>query len=257
MSHVAVLIQARMSSRRLPGKVTRPLAGQPAILRMMERVARVERADTRMVVTSTDPSDDELHALCQRRGLDCFRGSLDDVLARFLAACPPACDTVVRLTGDCPLVDPALVDEHIQRYLDAGSEVQYLSNAFERTFPDGLDVEVFSREILEAAARDAHEPGDREHVTPWIIRNAKRRALTQAVDLSRLRWTLDTAEDYANISALYDTLYPSKPDFDRFDVYRLLLARPELLRVADPAELTAEAVELFRNRLQLQLQEKT
>lgn len=229
---VAVIVQARMSSTRLPRKVLLPLAGVPAIVQMMARVRRVERADACIVATSVHPTDDALAEVCDSHGLTCVRGALDDVLDRMHGAVPPDCDVVVRLTGDCPLIDPAIVDRHIECFVAEQPHVDYVSNAVVRTQPDGLDVEVISRAMLDRARKQACTPHDREHVTPWIRRRARTRALCQEVDLSALRWTLDTKDDYDNIAALYDALYDDDPTFDSGAIYRLLLRRPALIRVA-------------------------
>jgi spore coat polysaccharide biosynthesis protein SpsF len=225
-----------MSSSRLPGKVLAPLAGEPALARMMERVLRIDGADHRVVATSTDPSDDPVADACARRDIHCARGALDDVLARFLVAVPADHEIVVRLTGDCPLVDPDLVDRHLQRFLHEQPHVDYVSNVVERTMPDGLDVEVLTRPLLEEAQRRASSEFDREHVTPWIRRHARCLAVTQEVNLSALRWTLDTARDYEVLAAIYDELHPSRADFDSREVYELLLRRPELIHVAGSDE---------------------
>lgn len=227
---VSVVVQARMSSSRLPGKVAMPLAGAPAIVRMMERVQRV-KADHHVVATSDDPSDDELAELCATHGLECFRGPLDDVLGRVLDAAP-AEHHVVRLTGDCPLIDPALVDRHIETFRHERPWAQYVTNASVRTFPDGLDVEVVDRLILEEAARTATTTYDREHVTPWVRRRARSVPIAQDVDLSAIRITLDERADYDVIAAIYDALYPHDPTFGTEDIYRLMLSRPDLIRLA-------------------------
>jgi len=216
-----------MTSTRLPGKVLADLAGAPAIARMMERVARVRLASRAMVATSDDPSDDAVARVCADRGIECARGPLADVLGRFVRVAPEECDVVVRLTGDCPLVDPATVDRHVSVFLESRPEAEYVSNAVVRTMPGGLDVEVFSREILLRASRETSEPYDREHVTPWIQRNARARPVTQAVDLSALRWDLDTAADLSFVSWVYGELYPSSPAFTSVDVYRLLSRHPD------------------------------
>jgi len=235
---VAVVVQARMSSRRLPGKVLKPLAGAPAIVRMMERVSHTTRARLHLVATSDRPSDDPLAEVCREHGVRCVRGPLDDVLARMLMAVPPRYDIVVRLTGDCPLIDPALVDRHVEVYLREQPWVEYVTNSVVRTQPDGLDVEVVSRALLALAEREARSEYDREHVLPWIRRRARTVPVTQETDLSRLRWTLDTAADYEMIVAVYQALYPSNPNFGSSDVYRLLVRRPELIRVEGLDRLT-------------------
>jgi spore coat polysaccharide biosynthesis protein SpsF len=236
---VAVVVQARMTSTRLPGKVLAPLAGQPAIVRMMERVGRVRLAARRLVATSTDPTDDPVAEACAARGIACARGPLADVLGRFALVAPPECEAVVRLTGDCPLVDPDLVDRHIGVFLDGGQGAQYVSNAVVRTMPGGLDVEVFSREILLRAAREGLEPYDREHVTPWIQRNARMVPVTQEIDLSSLRWDLDTADDLRFLQWVYAELHPAVPAFGSADVYRLLSRHPERIRF-DPSGIPEE-----------------
>jgi spore coat polysaccharide biosynthesis protein SpsF len=234
---VAIVVQARMSSTRLPGKVVAPLAGEPAIVRMMERAGRVTRAAHHVVATSEESSDDPLAHLCHRRGIACVRGPLDDVLGRVVGAVPGPCSVVVRLTGDCPLVDPALVDRHIAAFAAGPSGTDYVTNVVMRTYPDGLDVEVMSREVLAAADRAASDPFDREHVTPWIQRHARVLHVTQAVDLSALRWVLDTPSDYESIAAVYATLHPVDSRFGSPAVYRLLAGRPDLIRVAGDTPL--------------------
>ena len=236
---VAVIVQARMSSRRLPGKVLLPLAGAPALARMMERVARVRGADRRLVATSDRAEDDAIAQAGETFGFEVRRGPLDDVLARVDRAVPRGCDVVVRLTADCPLVDPALVDRHIARFRRGRPCAEYVTNAVVRTQPDGLDVEVVSRALLRRAARAARDPYDREHVLPWVRRRARLLPVTQETDLSALRWTLDTRADYRMIKAVYAELYGRNPRFGATDVYRLLLRRPELIRVAGRARLVA------------------
>jgi spore coat polysaccharide biosynthesis protein SpsF len=229
---VSVIIQARVSSTRLPGKVLLPLAGQPALQRMVDRVRRVRRAARVVVATSTQASDDPIAALCQEIGIACTRGALDDVLGRLLSAVPAGTEAVVRLTGDCPLVDPALVDRHIERFEALPPGPRYVTNAVTRTFPDGLDVEVMCPDLLEEADRMATMPPDREHVTGWIQRHAPVTSITQTADLSALRWVLDTASDYVAIGGIFAALLPANPEFDSKDIYRLQLQRPDLIRTA-------------------------
>jgi spore coat polysaccharide biosynthesis protein SpsF len=234
----AIVVQARMSSTRLPGKVLSPLAGEPAIVRMMQRLERVRCASYRVVATSRDSSDDPLAAACQRYGIPCVRGSLDDVLGRVVAATPRENGAVVRLTADCPLVDPALVDAHLERFAQEGPSAEYVTNAVVRTYPDGLDVEVVSRELLVEADRRATSAFDREHVTPWIQRHARTLFVTQPVDLSELRWVLDTSSDYESLSSIYAALYQDDPLFASRSVYELLVSRPELIRAVDGTSRT-------------------
>src|SRR5215831_8692767 len=168
------ILQARASSRRLPGKVLKPILGRPMLERQIERVRRSRRMDRLTVATSTDASDDAIAALCQALTVDCFRGSLEDVLDRFYqAARQYAPRAVVRLTGDCPLTDPRVIDELIETHCREGYD--YTANVLPpRQIPDGLDVEVIAMSCLETTWREAKLPSEREHVTPFIYNHRER-----------------------------------------------------------------------------------
>lgn len=227
---ILTILQARSSSSRLPNKVMRPLLGEPMLLRQLERVKRAQQIGTLVVATSVDPSDDPLAALCDVNGINCHRGSLNDVLDRFYqAACHFNPEHVVRLTGDCPLADPEVIDRVIEEYFAAG--VDYASNALEPTYPDGLDVEVFSFSALKKAWEEAQLPSEREHVTPFIHKNQnlfKVHKVKAASNLSNLRWTVDNLEDFELIEQIYEALYPSNKQFSTADVLALIQSRPEL-----------------------------
>ncbi len=207
-----------MSSSRLPGKVMAPVLGEPMIGRQVERLRRAKRIDKLVVATSTDPSDDGLAAYCQSLDLWVFRGSLDDVLERFrvtLSAYPEA-KAVVRLTADCPLADPDLIDRVIDHHHAVGAD--YTSNTLgTRTYPHGLDTEVIKPEALVAAAEGASDPYEREHVTPYIYRRPEAFRLAGVArheSLAMLRWTVDLPEDMAFVRDVYAQLYPLNPAFD-------------------------------------------
>lgn len=225
------VLQARMSSTRLPGKVLKPLAGAPMILRQIERVRRARRIDRLVVATSDQPSDDPLAAVLAEAGVEVFRGPLDDVLARFLGALDawPA-EHVVRLTADCPLADPGVIDATIARHLQAGADYTY-NRLDPAGVPQGLDVEVITAAALRRVAREATAPDEREHVT-WRVRQRpqdfKVAALVAAVDERGLGWTVDRPEDFAFVGAVYAALYPADPAFGAADVRALLQARPDL-----------------------------
>jgi spore coat polysaccharide biosynthesis protein SpsF len=224
------ILQARMSSRRLPGKVLRPILGRPMLALQLERVRRCRRIDKLIVATSTEPSDDPIAALCRPEGIECFRGSLEDVLDRYYcAALPFRPDHVVRLTADCPLADPALIDRVIAFHLEGGYD--FTSNSLVRTFPAGLDVSVFRHALLEEAWCKARLPAEREHVTVYMKAHPERYRLgdfRDGEDRSGLRWTVDEPADLDFVTAVYERLYPANPRFDAADVYRLLEREPAL-----------------------------
>jgi len=206
-----------MTSSRLPGKVMAPVLGEPMIGRQVERLRRAARIDRLVVATSTDPSDDELAHYCESLGLDVFRGSLDDVLGRFAGALAsyPKAETVVRLTADCPLTDPELIDTVIEHHHAAAAD--YTSNTLgTRTYPHGLDVEVIRADTLRDTARVASDPYEREHVTPYIYRRPeifRLAGVARHESLASLRWTVDVAEDLAFVRDVYAKLYPYDPGF--------------------------------------------
>jgi spore coat polysaccharide biosynthesis protein SpsF (cytidylyltransferase family) len=228
---VVAVIQARTGSTRLPGKVLLPLAGAPALQRMIERVSTARTLDRVVVATTTAPGDDAVAALCSGLGVACVRGSETDVLARFalvVRTVAEDADHLVRLTGDCPLVDPDLVDTVVTAAVDAGCD--YLSNVDPPSWPDGLDVEVMSRAALLRADEQAVLPSDREHVTPWLRRHGSPSVggIRAEQDLSGLRWTLDEPEDYVLLAVVYAALHDGSGRFTTQDVLAYLRSRPEL-----------------------------
>jgi spore coat polysaccharide biosynthesis protein SpsF (cytidylyltransferase family) len=229
MTRTVALIQARMSSTRFPGKVLQPLGGMPAILYMIDRVRRARLPHTVAVVTSTDASDDPLAQVLADAKVPVWRGELDDVLARYAGAARAFDATeVVRLTGDCPLIDPGVIDAVIALRRERGTD--YAGNADPATYPDGLDVECFTRDALERAIVLARRPSEREHVTLWMrdAGSGCTRANLQAIaDFSALRLTVDYPDDLEVVRALL-RLLPAGGDFDLFDILRALSANPAL-----------------------------
>jgi spore coat polysaccharide biosynthesis protein SpsF len=226
------ILQARMSSSRLPGKVLFPIIGKPMLLRQIERIKRSKLIDYLIVATSTHSSDDEIYDICENEGIYCFRGDLNDVLDRFYHAAKTYSshpDHIIRLTGDCPLIAPEIVDRTIQFYLDG--DYDYVSNCLEPTFPDGLDVEVFKFHCLEQAWKEAKLPSQREHVTPFIYQHPDRYKIgcyKNSNDLSYYRWTVDEKDDYELVKKIYEELYPSNPEFKMNDILELFERKPEL-----------------------------
>jgi spore coat polysaccharide biosynthesis protein SpsF len=229
MSRTVALIQARMSSTRLPGKVLEPLCGLPSILYMVQRARRATLPHEVVVVTSTDASDDALASTVAEAGVPVWRGELEDVLARFAGAARAFdASEVVRLTGDCPLIDPAVIDDVIA--LRREQAVDYAGNTDPATFPDGLDVECFTREALERAVAEARRPSEREHVTLWMrdaASGCSRANLRAIADFSALRLTVDYPDDLEVVRRLLARL-PADGRFDFYDILRALSAHPAL-----------------------------
>lgn len=221
------IIQARMSSSRFPGKVLAELEGLPMIIFMAKRVARAQLVDHLLVATSTDPSDDALVQALVAHGIDCFRGDLADVLDRFVKAARYArANHVVRLTGDCPLMDSDLIDRGLAAL--AEGDCDYVANVLPPSYPDGQDVECMTMEALETAWLQAKKASEREHVTPFIREgNAGLRAKgwRGQLDLSELRWTVDHPDDLVHVQRLLQGcaqfgLLPLS--VDRFDILRAI-----------------------------------
>lgn len=232
MNDVAIFLQARMSSTRLPGKVLMPLAGKPALSRQIERVQRA-KVSRLVLLTSVEPSDDPLERLASELGVACFRGSLPDVLGRYAGALEQfPCEHIVRLTGDCPLADWTVIDRVVAHHINGAFD--YSTNTLVRRDPQGLDVEVVRADCLRAAAENSEDSYEREHVMPHFYRQPDRFRLgsvESATDLSALRWTLDYPQDYRFIAAVYERLYPRTPTFTTEDVLALLQKEPALAEI--------------------------
>ena len=233
MISVLAIIQARMSSSRFPGKILAPLLGRPMLQWQLERVRRSALISDMLLATSVDASDDRVEDFCGEAGISCFRGSLEDVLDRFYrAAKAKAPDNVVRLTGDCPLADPDVIDRVIRAHLDGNYD--YTSNVNPPTFPDGLDVEVLRFGSLEAAWKEAMLPSEREHVTPFIRNRPDRFSIFNVAserDVSQFRWTVDEPDDLQFVESVYSSLLPHERNFSMNDVLRLLEEHPEIREV--------------------------
>jgi spore coat polysaccharide biosynthesis protein SpsF (cytidylyltransferase family) len=222
------VIQARMGSSRLPGKVLADLAGEPMLGRVTERLAAANCVNEVIVATSNEPADDVVAHWCTANGRSCFRGSANDVLDRYCRAADEfAAEAVVRITADCPFIDAGVVDSVVEAFL-SGGPVDYASNVLPpRTFPRGLDTEVLTRAALLRACRSATEPADREHVTRYLIRHPDEFLLLGVWhdhDLSGWRWTVDTPEDLAFARQIYGHFDGS--DFGWRDVLGALADHP-------------------------------
>ena len=228
---IVALVQARMGSTRLPNKVMKPVAGVPMIELLLSRLSASSEVDQVVVATSTAERNKPLVEYVRHLGYACEQGSENDVLDRYVeAAKAHNADVVVRITGDCPLVDPELVDECIRGFKAAG--VDYYSNANPPSYPDGLDVEVFSYKALEKAAKEAREPFEREHVTPYLRKSAlfSIASMEPVEDLSSLRWTVDDPVDFVVIESVFRYFHP-RTDFAWREVLDLQHQQPEIFSI--------------------------
>jgi spore coat polysaccharide biosynthesis protein SpsF len=222
---VVIIVQARMTSTRLPGKVLLPVLGRPLLAHQLDRLQTVP---ARLVVATTHrPTDDPVVALCESRNVTVYRGPEEDVLARFTGALQPEDAVVVRITADCPLIDPDIVTAAIAQF--QATDVDYQGH---NGLPRGLDVEVMRRDALETAHRQALHPDEREHVTPFLYWRPERFRLgvfAHQPDLSQHRWTVDTPEDFALVSRIIQALIPQNPQFRLKEILALLDEHPDWL----------------------------
>lgn len=229
---VGIIVQARMGSTRLTGKVMKDLCGKPVIQHVIERLKQSKKADEIIIATTTLKQDDIIEDQAFELGVKSYRGSEGDVLSRYYhAARDNTLDIIVRITADCPLADPFIIDDLINVLMQ--SDYNLVANVSpdlsQRTFPRGLDAEVFTFGILEFAFDNAGEDYQREHVTPFIYERSDKICIYKnSTDYSKYRWTLDTEDDLRLIKTIYDYLYKGKHDFYFADVLRLFEIIPEL-----------------------------
>jgi spore coat polysaccharide biosynthesis protein SpsF len=232
---IEIYVQARMGSSRLPGKVLRTVLGKPLLGYLIERLREVKEANALAILTTTSPEDDCIVAFCEQERVPCYRGSEEDVLGRYyqtLIQRHP--NAIVRITGDCPLIDPDVVDQLIRLYKKHHPNYDYMSNTLELTYPRGLDAEIFSSNTLIKAFEEAKDPAEREHVTLYIYRHPEQfrlKNLASDTILSQYRWTVDTAEDFALIKNILENLYLQHPHFRLNDVVKLLQQHPQWIQL--------------------------
>ena len=230
---ITAIVQARMGSERLPGKVLKPLGGVPMIWHTLHRLRRVREIDDIILATSTLAQDDPLADFSSEEGVPIFRGSEKDVLERYYSAAKAfEADTVVRITGDCPFIDPEITQKTIQLFLDEESD--YASNVLDRTFPRGTDTEVFSFESLERSYHEGSSPQDREHVTHYMRAHPERfklKGMRSDKDLSRIRHCVDVEEDYTFVCALFSLLAGHDLFFNTQDIEREMQRSPWLAAI--------------------------
>lgn len=238
MKTVAI-IQARIGSTRLPGKVMKTLSGKTVLGHVISRVKACPLVDEVIVATTVSTKDDVIVAESARHGAMQFRGSEDNVLERYyLAAKQFNADIIVRVTSDCPLFDPELLSKmlsYFQKINATGRCIDYLSNTLSRSFPRGLDAEIFTFDALQLATQEASQPFEMEHVTPYLYQHPEKFSLAEfrnETDLSHYRWTLDTEEDYGLLDAIFSALDGGNNSiFSTEAVLSFLKKRPELVAI--------------------------
>lgn len=234
MSNIIAIIQVRMGSTRLPGKSLAEIEGKPMLWHVVERTKQAKKVDKVVIATTVLSEDDAIANLAKEMDVDCFRGDVNDVLDRYYQTAKKfSADVIVRVTGDCPVVDPKLIDKTIGVFLEGGYD--HVSTSYPKaTFPDGLDVAVFNFSSLEKAWKEAKLISEREHVTPYIWKNPalfKLASVEHETDLSHLRWTVDEQKDLTFIREIYKKLYKPGKIFFMEDVLTLLKAEPNLAMI--------------------------
>ena len=225
------IVQARMGSTRLPGKIMKPLAGKPVLWHVVDRLGHSHKLKDIVIATTVTPEDDVVADFCRERNIRYFRGSELDVLDRYYeAATFFRADPVVRITADCPVIDPVIVDELIEEFFEGTYDVF----AHGGEFPDGLDCEMFSFRVLEDAWKNADLPSEREHVGPYMRKHPEKYkigAYEKFSGLAHHRWTLDEESDLMFLEKIYDRLYSEGTIFSTSDILALLEAEPELAEI--------------------------
>ena len=229
MSNPVIIVQARMTSTRLPGKVLKTVLGKTMLEFLVERLRRVRNVHRLVIATTDNATDEPIVKICTELGVDCFRGSELDVLARYHgAAVQFRADPIIRVTSDCPVIDPTLVESVVDTYLKGSFDYVCTDRG---TYPVGMNTEVVSFAALERAMRDSVVQYDREHVTPYIYKTRpdlfRIHKVVQLVDQSSHRWTLDTADDLQLLSLIFENLYPSNKNFSIQDMITLMEKNPD------------------------------
>lgn len=236
LRNTSAIIQARMDSSRLPGKVLIDIAGEPMLVRVVERVRKAHHLHQVVVATTTDPSDDAVEDLCVQRGYPCYRGSMHDVLDRYYQAAKQfAAQVIVRITADCPVIDPQLIDQAVEARERTGADfvANRLPPPWRRTYPIGLDIEVCTFAALARAWEQADQLIHREHVMPYLYEQEGRfhvHILNHEPDYGYLRWTVDTPEDLELIRCIY-AYFDGRDDFSWLDVLDLVQNQPHLAEI--------------------------
>ncbi|SET07614.1 spore coat polysaccharide biosynthesis protein SpsF [Oceanobacillus limi] len=237
---IVAIIQARMGSTRLPGKIMKKVLNKPLFEYQIERVKRSKLIDEIVVATTTKKSEQPIINLCEHLSIPYFRGSEDDVLSRYYeAARKYQADVIVRLTSDCPIIDPVIIDKVVNAFLTNKEKYDYASNTLKRTYPRGMDTEVFPIDVLEKAHNEANFKSEREHVTPYIYNNPLEfnlLSVENSNNASKYRWTVDTKEDLLLISRIISTLYKRNDKFNLKEILELIHQNPNWSKINETVE---------------------
>ncbi|OCX54727.1 acylneuraminate cytidylyltransferase [Mucilaginibacter sp. PPCGB 2223] len=235
---IVIVVQARMSSTRLPGKVLKPILGKSLLSRMIERLQMIRHQATIIIATSDAEQDDIIETEANAIGVPCFRGSLSNCLDRhYQAGKKYNADVVIKIPSDCPLIDPRIIDQVLDFYLQHTGEYDFVNNLHPATWPDGNDVEIMTMACIEKAWKEASRPLELEHTTPYIWENPDKFRIANiswpaGLDYSMShRFTIDYPEDYEFINRVYEELYPAKHDFSCDDILKLLDEKPEIYQI--------------------------
>jgi len=235
---IVIVVQARMSSTRLPGKVLKPILGKTLLNRMIERLQMIRHQATIVIATSDAEQDDIIETEANNIGVPCFRGSLSNCLDRhYQAGKKYGADLVIKIPSDCPLIDPRIIDLVLDHYFAHPGEYDFVNNLHPATWPDGNDVEIMTMACIEKAWTEASRPLELEHTTPYIWDNPDKFRIANVewpagLDYSMShRFTIDYPEDYTFINRVYEELYPKKPDFSCDDILQLLDEKPEIYQI--------------------------
>lgn len=235
---ILIIVQARTSSTRLPGKVLLPILGKPVLLHQLERINTSKLKSEVIVATSINSDDDIIVDTCEKHGYKTFRGDLNDLLDRhYKAAIQYDADAIVKIPSDCPLIDPDIIDRVLLYYINNFEKFDFVSNLHPATYPDGNDVEIMSFPILRKAWLEAEKKYELEHTTPFIWDNPHKFRIGNVrwetgLDYSKShRFTLDYKEDYEFIKKVYEELYPKNPIFSLYNILHLLEKKPSILKV--------------------------
>ena len=233
-----IVVQARMSSSRLPGKIMKDILGETVLYRQLERLQKLKNKVTLVVATSEEPADDAVRKFCEEKNFNCFRGSLNNLLDRhYKAMLHFDAEACIKIPSDCPLIDPRIVDEVIDFYKNTRGAYDFVGNLHPATFPDGNDVEIMTRACLTRTWKEATRPLELEHTTPYIWENPEKFRLANITcstgrDYSMShRFTIDYEADYQFIKRVYEELYPTNPNFSCADILNLLERQPEIYNI--------------------------